>query len=310
MFFIFIIYRNEVSIGVVGLSLAYIIALPADIADMIANLAHLENSMVSVERARHFIKITPEQPLYLPTDINVQDFPSSPSIQFRNVMMRYRPNTELVLKGVNFTIDSGLKVGLVGRTGCGKSSIFLCLLRIVELSSGVILIDGTNIAHLGLSLLRKSITLISQDPLVFDGSLRDNLDPIQVKSDYEIEKAVKEVRLEKYGLDYKVKSKGANMSIGERQLLSLGRAMLTDTKIILFDEATAGIDPETDSKIQDLIKIKFPGKTILAIAHRIVTILDSDLVIVMDAGEVKEIGDPKELVQSDTIFKSLAANLH
>lgn len=301
-----IIYlRNEISLGVVGLTLTYILTLPESVIFLVQELTSLENTMIYVERTKEFMNITPESEFVKSSDKNLENWPFIPTIEFKNVQMRYRPNTPLVLKGVNFEIKAGHRVGLVGRTGSGKSSIYLCLLRLVEISSGSILIDGVNIAQIGLKKLRSSLTLVPQDPLVFSGTLQTNLDPLNLKSPAEISKALNEVGLSKYPITYELKSDGSNLSAGERQLISLGRAMLSHTKIILFDEATAGIDQAADLKIQDLICHKFNGCSILTIAHRLNTVLNSDLIIVMHDGQAKEIGSPQELLSKDSMFKNL-----
>ncbi|CAG9327095.1 unnamed protein product [Blepharisma stoltei] len=310
MFALIVVFRNNISLGAVGLSLAYVVPLPINIYYLVIDWANLENQLISVERAKVYMGITSENPHKQATDKNLGNWPQFPSIEFKNVQMKYRSNTPIILKGVNFSIEAGKRVGLVGRTGSGKSSIYLCLLRLVEISSGSILIDGVNIAMIGLNKLRSAITLVPQDPLVFSGDLKDNLDPCQLKSNGEVENALKEVNLTRFSIDYEIKGDGSNISAGERQLISLGRAMLTHTKIILFDEATAGIDQNTDHQIQELIKNKFQGCTILTIAHRLGTVMESDQIIVMQDGKVSEAGNPKVLLSKDSIFKSLKDNFN
>ena len=301
LFWVAVGFRHDISTGIIALCMAYMFPLPPSINNMIQILTKLENSMISVERVKRYTEIPPEQPLQVSYDEKYSNWPVSPSIKFKHVHLKYRPNTEVVLRGVSFEIPAGTRAGIAGRTGSGKSSLFLALLRIVELDSGIITIDGINIALLGLKKLRESITLIPQDPLVFNGTMKDNLDPLEKHSAQEVLKVLQNVKLQ-FGLDYEVKNKGLNLSIGERQLLSLCRALICNTKVLLFDEATAGIDPEADAMIQSIIKSKFSGCTILTIAHRIDTIKNSDLIVLLDNGKVAEIGKPIQLYEAGTKF--------
>lgn len=304
-----VVFRDSISVGIVGLTLTYMIPLPENLSELLVSLTNIENEMVSVERVRAFTTLPKEQALVTMKDSKLQNWPVTPCITFHKVFLRYRPNTDIVLKGLSFEVPAGLRVGITGRTGSGKSSLFLALLRIVEIESGLITIDGVNISLLGLRKLRQAITLIPQDPLVFNGTMQENLDPFGLYGEKVVEKVLKEVGL-KFALDYEVKNSGKNISIGERQLLSLSRALIANTKIILFDEATAGIDPENDRKIQEVIKGKFKDCTILTIAHRLGTILESDLVVLLGDGKVVEIGEPKELMKKESEFRSLADKMH
>ena len=309
LFIVAIIFRNDIPVEIVGLCLTYMIPLPESLSDLLLSLTEIENDMVSVERVRSFLSIPEEQAKKTIADDKNPLWPSTPSIMFHKVHMRYRPNTEIILKGLSFNIPPGKRVGITGRTGSGKSSLFLALLRIIEIESGVITVDGINVALLGLKKLRQAITLIPQDPLVFNGTMKENLDPFSQFDDRAITKVLDEVQL-KFPLDYEVKNSGQNISIGERQLLSLSRALICNSKIILFDEATAGIDPEADLKIQKIIKSKFLGCTILTIAHRLGTIIESDLVLLLADGKLKEMGSPQELMSYDSEFKSLSQSMH
>ena len=309
LFIIAVVFREDISVGVVGLCLTYMIPLPEDLSDLLMSVTELENNMVSVERVRAYTKLPVEQAVTTSADIKNANWPDSLTIEFHKVYMKYRPNTDLVLKGLTFEIPPACRVGITGRTGSGKSSLFLALLRIVEVDSGVITIGGVNIALLGLQKLRQAITLIPQDPLVFNGTMKENLDPFGHFEERVIKKVLDEVDL-KFGLDYDIKNGGQNISIGERQLLSLSRALLCKSKIILFDEATAGIDPVMDAKVQKIIKNKFLGCTILTIAHRLGTIIDSDLVLLLADGKLKEMGTPAALMSYESEFKSLAESMH
>jgi ABC-type multidrug transport system fused ATPase/permease subunit len=304
-----VLYGDSLSVGVIGLCLTYMIPLPEELGMWLIDLAAMENNMVSVERVKSLLSIKPEQALSTQIDVRYPNWPESPSIRFSKVKMRYRPNTAEVLRGLSFEIPGKSRVGITGRTGSGKSSLFLALLRIVELDSGIISIDGVNIALLGLQKLRQSITLIPQDPLLFNGTLRENLDPLSEHSDETLRKVLQDVKLQ-FDLDYEIKTSGTNLSIGERQIVSLSRALICNTRILMFDETTAGIDPKTDLMIQEIIKGKFLDCTILTIAHRLGTIMDNDLILLLSDGKLKEIGSPEELMAFDSEFKSLAKTLH
>lgn len=304
-----VLYGEQISVGVIGLCLTYMIPLPEELGEWLVDSAALENEMVSVERIKSLINIAPEQPLTSLYDARHPAWPQAPSVTFTKVRMRYRPNTDQVLKGLSFEIPAGARVGVTGRTGSGKSSLFLAMLRIVELDSGIISIDGVNIALLGLTKLRQVMTLIPQDPLIFNGTLRENLDPLQVHSDSTLKKVLEEVKF-KFDLDYEIKNAGQNLSIGERQIISLSRALICNTKILLFDETTAGIDPVTDLMIQEIIKGKFFNCTILTIAHRLGTIMDNDLILLLNNGKLEESGSPGHLMSYDSSFRALARTLH
>mmetsp|Transcript_15756 Transcript_15756/g.15713 ORF Transcript_15756/g.15713 Transcript_15756/m.15713 type:complete len:322 (-) Transcript_15756:76-1041(-) len=287
--------RNDLSAATVGLCLAYIIPLPIDMHYLIFDFAYLENTIISVERAEQYMNIPAEKPSLLPTDKNLASWPENPSIEFRNVFMKYRPDTPHILKGVNFKIEASKRIGFVGRTGSGKSSIFLALLRIVEIDKGIIFIDGVDISHIGLDKLRSAITLVPQDPLVFSSTLRKNLDPCELKSDDEIKKALEEVNLSKFSVDHDIKGSGSNLSAGEKQLICLARALIRKNKIVMMDEATANVDHETDKFIHKQIKTKFSESTVLIVAHRLRTVIDADMIIFMESGTCKEYGSPYEL---------------
>ena len=214
-------------------------------------------------------------------------WPRYPTIEYKDYWLKYRDDTEIVLKGLSFKINGGEKIGIVGRTGAGKSTICLSLLRLVEPMKGEIYIDGVDITKIGLNTLRQRITIIPQDPTLFKGTLRYNLDPLEQFSDEEL-KAVCERSLlnkvyekEEQGLDMEIKEGGSNLSSGEKQVLCICRALLQKSKIIVMDEATANIDHVTESTIQELIKEGFKDATVLVVAHRINTIIHSDRVMVM-----------------------------
>ena len=265
--------------------------------------SELENQMTSAERVLEYSKLPSEAELTKDGSVNT-NWPSQGSIQFKGVSLRYSPDSDPVLKDLNFQIKAGEKVGIVGRTGAGKSSLISVLFRLVE-PSGSIRIDAVDIQTLGLHDLRQKISIIPQDPSLFSGSVRMNLDPFQEYDDKDIWSALEEAYLAAAihslnGLDAHVTEGGSNLSVGQRQLLCMARALLKKNKILLMDEATANVDQETDEVIQRTIKTTFKDKTVLTIAHRLNTIIDMDRVMVMDAGRVIEFDSPYILLRDVT----------
>jgi ABC-type multidrug transport system fused ATPase/permease subunit len=222
--------------------------------------------------------------------------------------MRYRPGLPLVLRGVSLSVKGGEKVGIVGRTGAGKSTLVTALLRLVELDSGNITIDGTDISTLGLHALRSVVAVIPQDPVLFSGTVRTNLDPFGSHTDELLWDAVSRALLQSAisSLDDAVDENGSNFSVGQRQLLCIARAFLTKARVIVMDEATASVDVETDASIQKMIREEFSNATCLTVAHRLNTIMDSDKVLVMDQGIAAEFDSPTNLLgRQDSLFKAL-----
>ncbi|KAG4244921.1 hypothetical protein PC116_g7262 [Phytophthora cactorum] len=269
--------------------------------------------MTSVERILHFREIPQEEDSPDALPVNVTLWPSRGAIKFDNLQLKYRPELPLVLRGVNMSVVGGENVGICGRTGAGKSSLMIALFRICEFEKGTISIDGVDIQKVKLHDLRRSLAIIPQDPVLFSGSLRDNLDPFGEYSDAEIWTVLKQVHLAQVvsawgsGLRFILSEKGDNLSVGQRQLLCIGRALLKNSKIVVLDEATANVDTATDALIQATIRQTFADKTVLIIAHRINTIMHCNKIAVMDAGRVVEFGPPAELLaQPESIFTSLA----
>lgn len=242
-------------------------------------------------------------------------WPSDGKLSFENVCLRYRPRLPLTLKGLTFTAEAGQRVGVVGRTGAGKSTIAVALFRLVEIESGKILLDGHDITKLGLEDVRgrkNGMCIIAQDPVLFSGSLRECLDPWGVSTDEKIVEAlqmVKVANVEKRGsaaLEDYVDEGGRNYSVGERQLLCLARAVLYEPKVLVLDEATASVDGDTDAFIQEMIRTRFKGTTLLTVAHRLNTIMDYDVILAMDGGKVAEFGRPVDLLKDENgLFSSL-----
>lgn len=307
--------------GNVGLGITQSITLTGMLQWGMRQWSELENQMTSVERIVEYTKISPETENVIVTP--PQSWPATGNIDFQSVFMRYAPEEPNVLKNLTFTIRSGEKVGIVGRTGAGKSSLISALFRLADIE-GAIIIDGINTKHIALENLRSKISIIPQEPVLFSGTLRKNLDPFDKYNDEELWAALEDVELKKAvldlpsGLHSKVSEGGANFSVGQRQLLCLVRAIIRRNKILVLDEATANVDPKTDELIQITIRKKFQKCTVLTIAHRLHTVMDSDKILVMDNGQVAEFNHPYILLQNTSgIFyglvqqtgKSMAENL-
>merc|ERR1719305_1668691 len=230
----------------------------------------------------------------------------------RSVHFRYRPDLPLVLKDISVDIKGGMKVGIVGRTGAGKSSLISTLLRLVELDAGTISVDGVNIGEIGLADLRSAIAVIPQDPVLFQGTVRYNIDPFVQSSDSEVWLALEESNLkdkvtkDPLGLNMAVEADGDNFSVGEKQLICLARALLRKNKILLLDEATASVDVKTDHLIQNTIQSQFQGCTVLTIAHRLITIMGYDKVLVLDNGSLVQADSPTKLLEQPGHFREMA----
>ena len=239
----------------------------------------------------------------------MKSFISNGKISFINYSVRYRPDTPLILKNINLEIKPGEKIGVCGRTGSGKSTMLLCLFRILEAQEGKILIDGVDISKIGLEILRKSLTIIPQEPILLEGNIRDNIDPSKTYNDGEILKLLKEVGLNDFmvdkNLDYKIEENGHNISVGEKQLICIARAMLKRTKIILMDEATANIDYRTEAALKKNIHEDMRESTVITIAHRIKTIINYDKILVLKEGEIEEFDSPENLIKKKGLFYQL-----
>ncbi|ESP02039.1 hypothetical protein LOTGIDRAFT_111500, partial [Lottia gigantea] len=241
------------------------------------------------------------------------NWPAEGKVTFKNYMTRYREGLNLVLKGINCEIFPGEKVGIVGRTGAGKSSLTVALFRLIEAANGTINIDDQNIGELGLHDLRSKLTILPQDPVIFSGTLRMNLDPFDMHNDDEVWKALDHAHLKSFvkgltcELDYECGEGGQNLSVGQRQLVCLARTLLRKTKILVLDEATAAVDMETDDLIQQTIRREFKESTVLSIAHRLNTVMDYDKIMVLDSGTIKEYDSPNRLLEDKTtIFYGMA----
>ncbi|XP_054270085.1 multidrug resistance-associated protein 1-like [Macrosteles quadrilineatus] len=307
-----VLYRETLDPGLAGLSITYALQVTSSLNFFTRTTADVETNMVAVERIKEYTQISQEA-AWTVEPVPEASWPDQGQIEFRDYRVRYREGLELVLSGVTFTILPGEKVGIVGRTGAGKSSLTLALFRILEAAGGAICIDGKNIAAVGLHDLRGRLTIIPQDPVLFSGTLRNNLDPFDLASDQTIWKALELSNLKSFvtslpsGLNHLVSEGGENLSVGQKQLICLGRALLRKSRVLVLDEATAAVDLETDDIIQKTIRREFKDCTILTIAHRLHTIMDYDRILVLDKGKVKEYDSPNKLLQDpNTIFYSMA----
>ncbi|NWV38493.1 MRP1 protein, partial [Grantiella picta] len=307
-----VIARNKLSAGLVGLSVSYSLQITAYLNWLVRMSSELETNIVAVERVKEYSEMEKEAEWSIEQTAPASTWPEEGKVEFRGYGLRYREDLDLVLKNINVTINGGEKIGIVGRTGAGKSSLTLGLFRINEAAEGEIIIDGINIAKIGLHDLRFKITIIPQDPILFSGSLRMNLDPFDQHSDEDIWRSLELAHLKNFvsslpdKLNHECAEGGENLSVGQRQLVCLARALLRKSKILVLDEATAAVDLETDKLIQSTIKSQFEECTVLTIAHRLNTIMDYTRVLVLERGEVVECGTPDQLLQEKGIFYSMA----
>ncbi|KIY72285.1 multidrug resistance-associated ABC transporter [Cylindrobasidium torrendii FP15055 ss-10] len=311
-------FRTTVAPSKIGVVLTYTLSVTQIFSEMVTQFAQNEQNMNAVERILVYTGLPSEgSPEQEDADVPAS-WPHAGTIKFDNVDLAYRPGLPLVLKGVNFEIKPGEKVGIIGRTGAGKSSLLQALFRVVELQGGKIEIDGVDIAKTHLETLRGRLALVPQDSTLFLGTLRENLDPQGIRTDAELFSVLQRAWLlprdgtpdtaaeSKFRLDASVGDEGANFSAGEKQLLALARALVKNSRIIVLDEATSSVDVETDAKVQRTIQTEFSESTLLCIAHRLNTVAYYDRILVMDAGAVREFGTVLGLYdQEDSVFRSL-----
>lgn len=318
--------RFNVSPSISGLVLSYLLAIVMMLQFTVRQLAEVENGMNAVERLRYYGSSLEEEAPLKTIDVR-PSWPEKGEIIFDKVQMRYREGLPLVLRDLSINIRGGERIGIVGRTGAGKSSIMSALFRLVELSGGHILIDGLDISTIGLQDLRSRLAIIPQDPTLFRGTVRSNLDPFSEHDDLELWSALRQADLlpsqqppassgsdpasppsrdpGSIHLDSVVEEDGLNFSLGQRQLMALARALVRGSQIIVCDEATSSVDMETDDKIQRTMAVGFRGRTLLCIAHRLRTIIGYDRICVMDAGGIAELGTPAELWEEGGIFRGM-----
>ncbi|KAF9429464.1 CD9 antigen [Entomortierella beljakovae] len=342
--------RSSMDPSLVGLTLSFTISIAEEVTSLVRIVCDLQNNLIAVERVLEYMNLNTEAPdtTNLPIPAN---WPSEGRISFQNYSTRYREGLDLVLKNLDLEVAPTEKVGIVGRTGAGKSSLTLALFRIIEaansywekasdnnvrinstgeivatgpthsvdiyddkeIDGGRILIDGIDISKIGLQDLRRHLAIIPQDPTLFAGTVRQNLDPLNELQDADLLEALERSHLKETicglpgGLSFEVAQNGENFSVGQQSLMCLARALLRKTKILIMDEATAAVDVETDELIQKTIREEFKDRTILTIAHRIKTVMDSDKILVMERGRVSEFDSPHRLLKDkDSLFYKLA----
>lgn len=311
--------------GLAGLSLSYAIAFSETALWVVRLYSNIEMNMNSVERLQEYFEIEQEPPAEVPETEPVAEWPQEGAISVKDVSLRYSPELPRVIKNVTFEVSPNQKIGIVGRTGAGKSTIITAFFRFLEPETGSIHIDGVDITQIGLKNLRQAITIIPQDPTLFTGDIRSNLDPFDQYTDAQIFEALRRVNLIAPGetatsdanenqnkflnLDTAISEGGNNLSQGQRQLMCMARSLLKSPKVILLDEATASIDYKLDAMIQQTIRDEFSNSTILTIAHRLRSIVDYDRILVMDAGRVVEYEDPYVLItDKSSLFYLMCEN--
>ncbi|KAL6423797.1 hypothetical protein ACFW04_010336 [Cataglyphis niger] len=300
--FSFVVLNNENTFaGNVGLAISQVLILCGMMQYGIRQTAETITQMTSVERILQFTELEKESPFESnPTDKPPSNWPVKGEIKFDRVSLQYAKSEPPVLKSLSFIIEPGMKIGIVGRTGAGKSSLISALFHMTKFD-GDIYIDKVNTKKIGLHDLRNKISIIPQEPMLFSATLRDNLDPFRKFHDADLWSALEEVQLKDAiaSLNHGIEHSGSNLSAGQRQLICLARAILQDNRILVLDEATANVDPTTDALIQTTIRNKFKACTVLTIAHRLNTIMDSDKVLLMDHGQMLEFDHPYILLQNE-----------
>ncbi|PIA51353.1 hypothetical protein AQUCO_01100286v1 [Aquilegia coerulea] len=298
--------RTAIDPSMAGLAATYGLSLHVLQAWVIWNLCNVENKMISVERILQFSNIPSEPPLEIEGCIPHPDWPTNGTINIENLHVQYSPSLPMILKGITCKIPGKKKIGVVGRTGSGKSTLIQALFRVVEPSDGRILIDGVDIGKMGLQDLRSRLSIIPQDPTLFQGTIRTNLDPLMQHSDFDIWEVLnkchlgKIVRQDQRLLDAPVAEDGQNWSVGQRQLVCLARVLLNKRRILVLDEATASVDTATDNVIQKTLREETSNCTVITVAHRIPTVIDNDLVLVLDEGNIVEYDSPMELLKDNS----------
>ena len=302
--------QSSITAGDFGLLISYALNVTQLLNISVILSSQVEAFMNSVERVQHY-SVPRDQEQWQAKDERLSQsvqgghWPTKGRIQIQNLQMRYREDLELVLKNINLDFPPSARVGVVGRTGSGKSSLLVALFRMVEPCGGDILVDGVSLLRLSLEDVRTHLSILPQEATLFYGSLKYNIDPFAQHSDDEVWEALRYVQLEAVvrrmpkQLDTLVAEAGSNLSAGQRQLLCLARALLRKPKVLCLDEATANVDIATDEVIQRVIREQFSSCTIITIAHRLNTILDYDVIIVLDKGIVAEVGTPDELRQKE-----------
>ncbi|MBA0732801.1 hypothetical protein Gogos_016867 [Gossypium gossypioides] len=295
--------HGSIDPSMAGLAVTYGLNLNARLSRWILSFCKLENKIISIERIYQYSQIPSEAPSIIENLRPPSSWPENGTIELVDLKVRYGENLPVVLHGVSCAFPGGMKIGIVGRTGSGKSTLIQALFRLIEPAGGRIIIDNIDISTIGLHDLRSRLSIIPQDPTLFEGTIRGNLDPLEEHSDHDIWEALEKsqlgdiVRDKDLKLDTPVLENGDNWSVGQRQLVSLGRALLKQARILVLDEATASVDTATDNLIQKIIRTEFKNCTVCTIAHRIPTVIDSDLVLVLSDGRVAEFDTPQRLLE-------------
>ena len=306
-------FKDNYTAQSVGIMFTYSLMLEQELASTFSMFSDMEMSMISMERCYKYTKLTPEKNFILPDDVKLKgnNWPNEGKITFKDLSIKYRPNTEIVLKNLNFEILSGEKIGICGRTGSGKSTICLSIFRLIESFEGTIFIDDIDIKNIGLNLLRQNLTYIPQEPILMEGTLKFNIDPFNLYENDKIIEILKNIGFNYTEDDDKILDKhievnGNNLAVGEKQLVCIARAVLKQTKILIMDEATANIDVKTEEKIQKILNSIFKDCTILTVAHRIKTIINYDKILVLEKGKILEFDSPQNLLKNrDSYFYRL-----
>nr|XP_056714411.1 multidrug resistance-associated protein 1-like isoform X2 [Euleptes europaea] len=307
-----VLANGKVDSATVGLSISYALNITQSLNFWVRKACEIETNGVSIERVCEYANADKEAPWIL-SNRPPAGWPNEGVIQFVSYKVRYRPDVGFALQDISFQTSREEKIGIIGRTGAGKSTLTNCLFRIIERAGGKIIIDGIDISTVGLHDLRGNLNIIPQDPVLFSGTLQSNLDPLGKYSDLELWNALELCDMKNFvqslpkKLQHEISECGENLSVGQRQLVCLARALLRKTKVLVLDEATASIDMETDNLVQSTIRKEFCNCTVLTIAHRLHSIMDSDRVLVLDSGRIAEFDTPQNLLQQRGMFYEMAS---
>ncbi|XP_055836235.1 ABC transporter C family member 10-like [Solanum dulcamara] len=299
------LHRGSAISGLTGMAFSYGLTLNAALVLCVRWQCAVANSIISIERLEQYMRIPSEESELVQISHPLPGWPTRGKVEIRDLKVRYRTNAPLVLQCISCTFEGGQKIGVVGRTGSGKTTLISALFRLVEPTDGKIIIDECDISTISLHALRSCIGIIPQDPTLFTGSVRYNLDPLSKYSDDQIWKVLDKCQLREAvqekegGLDSSVLQDGSNWSMGQRQLFCLGRALLKRSRILVLDEATASIDNATDAILQKTIRLEFADCTVITIAHRIPTVMDYTKVLAINDGKLVEFDEPKKLINKE-----------
>jgi len=299
--------------GIVALLIIWSSNFTITLGFLVDSFSEAEAAITAIERVDAMSRLPQEKAME--TDEQERPAPSWPEhgcLEFKDVCMRYRRDLPFSLTGLSFKVPAGKRCGIVGRTGAGKSSLTTALFRLCEIESGQVILDGVDLSCIGLADVRgrpAGMSIIPQNPFLSGSTVRECLDPFGNCDDQGMVSALVDVRMatpqDKSVLDMKLEEGGSNFSVGERQLLNLARARLSGCRLLVLDEATASIDGETDAFVQRMLRKKFANTTLLTVAHRLNTIMDYDMLLVMDAGKAAEVGSPAELLLLNGLFAQL-----